>query len=87
MKIGRSGYQNIDLSAFTGETTTIPGIYAKVTSGLPLKINNLIEVGDLFTYALISGGVAVIPIITLDSGSLVIAKLSVYSNDTVSLES
>ncbi len=85
MKIGRSGYQNVDLSKFTGETTTIPGIYAKVTSGLPLKIHNLIEVGDFFTYGTISEGVALIPIIIKVDSSFIIASLTVTADDTVSL--
>lgn len=85
MKIGRSGYQNVDLSAFLGEPTTIPGIYAKVTSGLPLKIHNLIEVGDFFTYGTISEGVVLIPIIIKDNGSFIIASLTVTTDNTVSL--
>ena len=84
MKIGRSGYQNIDLSAFDGKATTIPGIFAKASSNLPLKINNLIDVGDFITYGIESGNVIGIPVIIPNETSFVISSLTVTSDDIVS---
>ena len=85
MKIGRSGYQNIDFTTFTGGSVTIPGIYAKASSGLPLKIHNMIEVGDFFTYGAISGNNVLIPVIINDSGSFIISSLTVTPDNTVSI--
>ena len=85
MKIGRSGYQNIDLSAFTGDSATIPGIYEKASSGLPLKIHKMIDVGDFFTYGAKRGNNILIPVIINDNGSFVISSLTVTPDNTVSI--